>query len=183
MYAKHVAYKGSCCCAKLQHNCSSWNFNEDKSLLQQCDPVILVTMVSSPLCTLSWRTDEVHPNQQTVLHFQESAQDQVVQAEAFMDHRGYFSLGAAGAQFWIILNTTKHGEMIIAEGCCSRLRWCPPGAECSSTPSGELNGSVEATNYFFWFKLSQVRGCWSPQGAWRGGDGMQEHSAQGSQLR
>lgn len=102
-----------------------------------------------PHRTLSWRTDEVHPNQQTVLHFPESPQGQVVQAEAFVDPGGCFFLRAAGAQFWIILNTTKRGGTITAQGCCGRLRWCPPGAECSSAPSGELNSSVKATNYFF----------------------------------
>lgn len=56
---------------------------------------------------LALRIDEVNPNQQTVLHFQESSQDQIVQEEAFTDHRGCFSLGAAGVQFWIIPNNTR----------------------------------------------------------------------------
>lgn len=61
---------------------------------------------------LSLRLDEVNPNQQTISYFRDSPQDQVVQEEAFTDHRGCSSPRAAGVQFWIMPNNTRQCEVI-----------------------------------------------------------------------
>lgn len=98
----------------------------------------------------SLRLHGVHPNQQTDLHFQESPQDQVVQEEAFMDHGGCSSLGAARVDFgWHQALPGSLGWSPTAR--CSSLGWC------SSTPSSELGSSVETLSQFF--------GVWSPRGA------------------
>lgn len=134
------------------------------------------------LCTSSLRLDEVNPNPQTVLHFQGSPQDQIVQEEAFTDHRGCFSLGAAGVQVWIIPNNTRQrwddgrGRQLRQFKMMSSRGWLPrassPGQSMAFLSPlrrvGQLSRSNRLFLFFFWFKtqkLSQARAHQSPREA------------------
>lgn len=83
----------------------------------------------------------LHPDQETDLHFQESPQDQIVQEEAFMDHRGCSSWGCQ-SQFWIKLGHAKQFGMISH----SQVQ---QGMMFLNSPS-ELGSSAETPNQFFW---------------------------------
>lgn len=102
IYARHVAYKGSCCRAKLQHNCSSWNFNEDKKFA-----LGMWSCSSRNDGEQSLRLDGVHPAQQTDLHFQESPQHQVVPGGGFHGSRRMLLSWGCQSQFWVTAGTTR----------------------------------------------------------------------------